>query len=771
MTQTIDYGIDLGTTNSTIARLDGTNIEVFRNNEGFEYMPSAVWLDKHGHLITGRIAKEWCEREPENAYSEFKRDMGSRKEYLFSRSARNMTPEELSAEVLKSLRQIVQKRNGELVESAVVTVPAEFNLAASEATINAARLAGIRHCILLSEPVAAAQAYGFEKEENDSFWLVYDFGGGTFDAAIINIREGIIKVEGCGGDDKLGGKNIDWAIVEQLLIPAVVKDRSLTNFGRNNTKWRGAIAKLKSEAEKAKIQLSSEASYEIQIDFLCNDDRNEPVEFHFDLHRSELERLAEPFIRQSINLCKETLQGKGLSPSAISKMLLVGGPTLMPYVRKQLSDPKEGLGIPLDFKIDPLTVVARGAAIFAGSQRFPDDPHWRTKVPVGQFGVKLDFEILGSDTERPVSGIVSSGNGDVNNFTDYTVEFINSDIRPEWRSGKIRLGTRGNFTTLVMLEKEKHNDIRLELYNPNGTKQHLEPNCFRMTSKGSGTVQITLEHAIGVALASNEIANFLEKGITLPYKSQVHLLTIKPLKQGEDGKLLRVPVIQGDKTRADRNQLIGTLEIDAQKIARDVPANSPIEIYIEIDQSRQIIVKAYVPILGDENGWFEKVLTLETPKPDAQELFDSLEKTKVRLNSIREKAEQTKEPKAVDALQKIDSECLLAEAVRLASSGTENSEDAQKCQKTLTRIALLLDDAEDALEWETLVIEARESLEQTRDLVQKSTFATDDDKRNFDILEHEIHEAIEHHSSDLLRRRLADLQSLEIDIDARDPSL
>jgi len=483
--RTINYGIYLGNTKSVIARLDGTNIEVFRSNEGFEYIPSAVWLDRNGHLMTGRVAKEWCEREPENGYSEFQHDMGSRREFLFSRSGRNMIAEELSAEVLKSLRQIVQKRNGELVESAVITVPAEFTLAASEATKNAARLAGIQHCLLLSEPVAAAQAYGFEREENNSFWLVYDFGGGTFDAAIIKIREGIIKVEGCGGDDKLGGKNIDWAIVEQLLIPAVVKERPLTNFGRNNTKWRGAIAKLKSEAEKAKIQLSTNESYEIQIDFLCNDDRNEPVEFHFDLHRSELERLADPFIRQSINLCKETLHSRGLSPSAISKVLLVGGPTLMPYLRKQLSDPKEGLGIPLEFNIDPLTVVARGAAIFAGTQKLPDDPDWdwHKKVPFGQFSIKLDYESLGLETERLVSGIVSSGNGDVKNFSDHTVEFINPDIRPEWRSGKIRLGLLGNFTSIVMLEKDKANDIRLDLYSPDGTKQQLEPNCFRMIAK------------------------------------------------------------------------------------------------------------------------------------------------------------------------------------------------------------------------------------------------------------------------------------------------
>ncbi len=430
--QTIDHGIDLGTTNSEVARLNGTAIEVFRNAEGFEYTPSAVWEAKQGRLVVGRLAKEWHERDPANAFIEFKRHMGTSHQYTFARTGRKMTPEELSAEVLKALRADVERRTAEAITAAVVTVPADFDLPACEATKRAAGLAGLQHCLLLQEPVAAAQAYSFEKEEDKTFWLVYDYGGGTFDAAIVQVRDGLIQVVGHGGDNQLGGKNLDWAIVEQLFIPALLKQRALSDFGRHNpARWGGAIAKLKIQAEEAKIRLSAPGveSTEVQIDFLCKDDRGEPVEFSFELKRSELQRLAGPFIRRTLHICKETLAGRRLAPGNIAKLILVGGPTLMPFLREQLKDPAEGLGIPLEFNVDPLTVVARGAAVFAATQRVHDE-HWAAQVRPGQYTVKLDYTPVGPDTEPPVAGVVSAGEGVEQDFTGFTIEFINPDIRP-----------------------------------------------------------------------------------------------------------------------------------------------------------------------------------------------------------------------------------------------------------------------------------------------------------------------------------------------------
>ena len=372
--QNIDFGIDLGTTHSAIARFTGTDVDVIRNAEGSEFTPSAVWVDKQGKVVGGRIAKEWHERDPENAFTEFKRHMGSPVSYTFARSGRQVKPEELSSEVLKMLRADVERRTRESINAAVITVPADFDLPQCEATKRAGELAGFQHLLLLQEPVAAAHAYGFERSENKTFWLVYNLGYAGFAAAVIQVRDGLTQVVGHGGDNRLGGKNIDWAIVEQLFIPALLREHALPNFSRQDAKWRGAIAKLRIQAEAAKLRLSSEESTEVWIDFLCNEERGAPIEFGFELQRSELERLAAPFVRRSVNICKEILLSGRLSPAEIAKVILVGGPTHMPFLREQLKDAVDGLGIPLEFNVDPRTAVVRGAAVFAGSQRAESTP-------------------------------------------------------------------------------------------------------------------------------------------------------------------------------------------------------------------------------------------------------------------------------------------------------------------------------------------------------------------------------------------------------------
>lgn len=213
---TVDFGIDLGTTNSEITHLKGTSVEVIKNLEGIDYTPSAVWLDRGGNFVVGRTAREYAFRDPGNVFTEFKLQMGSDAECIFARTKRRATPEELSAEVLKSLRENVRSRLGEELEAAVITVPAAFEWPQSDATHRAAVLAGIRQAPLLQEPVAAALAYGFQAEDQRAMWLVFDFGGGTFDAAVMSVRDGVIQVVNHGGDNHLGGKVIDWAVVERL---------------------------------------------------------------------------------------------------------------------------------------------------------------------------------------------------------------------------------------------------------------------------------------------------------------------------------------------------------------------------------------------------------------------------------------------------------------------------------------------------------------------------------------------------------------------------
>ncbi len=249
---TIDFGIDLGTTNSEIAVLNGTHPEIIKNNEGMDYTPSAVYYDSRGNLTWGRKAKYLSIGKAADSCIEFKRGMGTEKIYQFKSSGISKSPEELSAIILASLKNDALTKRGENLASAVITVPADFELPRCNATLRAAKLAGLENCPLLQEPIAAALAYGFQSKSNNVFWLVYDFGGGTFDAALIHLRDGLFKVINHQGDNYLGGSNLDWSIVDNIVVPEILKNFNFKNFIRDDEKWKRTFDFIKIGSRRIK---------------------------------------------------------------------------------------------------------------------------------------------------------------------------------------------------------------------------------------------------------------------------------------------------------------------------------------------------------------------------------------------------------------------------------------------------------------------------------------------------------------------------------------
>jgi molecular chaperone DnaK len=761
---TIDFGIDLGTTNSAIAVLNGTHVDVFKNNEGFKYTPSVVWIDKKNGLHVGRRAKERLDEDPRNAFGELKLQMGTNEEKVFEHSERRMKPEELSTEVLKSLKADVKQRSGEDVLAAVIGVPAAFQQPQSEATNKAAQLAGFVSSPLLQEPVAAALAYGFQSSSDKVFWLVYDFGGGTFDAAVIQVRDEAIRVVNHCGDNHLGGKLIDWEIVEQLLIPTLTKQNPLSDFRRGNPKWISAIAKLKYHAELAKIRVSREESAEIIIDFLCLDDQREPVRFEYELKRAEVARLAEPFILRSVNIAKKTLAEKHLGPAEVEKVLLVGGPTLAPYLRERLADRNQGLGIPLEFSVDPLTVVARDAAIFAGTQRLEGI----TLEPpgAGQYAIELDYKPVGADTEPIVGGRVIS---ERENLSRFTIEFINAEAQPPWRSGKVCLGPNGSFVTTLWAERGRQNVFLIELCDSWGTKQPTVPDRLTYTI-GLTVLETSTIHSIGVALANNEMAWFIPKGTPLPAHRREVLRTAIAVSRGQAGHVIKIPVMEGEKSRADHNQEIGKLEISAENIKRDVPAGSEIEVTVDMDASRLIRTKAYIPILDEE---FEDVVNYQSYREKARDpegLRRDLDGQQERLRQARQKAGELCDAQAQQVLARIDAERMVPEVETSLSASRGDRDAADKCEHRLLDLKSALDEVEDALEWPALVAEAEKELEVERKIVNNSEFGiTAQEKATFAALEREIRSALGTRDPDQLRRKVGELDRLGVTIMLRQP--
>jgi molecular chaperone DnaK len=468
---TIDFGIDLGTTNSEIAVLNGTRTEIIKNNDGWEYTPSAVYIDKSGRILIGQQAKELSFYKEEDAYTEFKRDMGTDRRRTFKAASIVMKPEELSAVILKSLKaDVARSLNGETLRTTVITVPADFELPQNEATKRAAKLAGLENCPLLQEPIAAALAYGFQSKSDKVFWLVYDFGGGTFDAALIQLRDGLFRVVQHQGDNFLGGKDLDWRIVEELVVPQVLKEHRLENFVRGEAKWKSAFAKMKNEAEKAKIQLSVGETRLITIPDLI---RDAGIDFEMELCQKDVARLAEPNILKSIRICKDVIKEAGLKAGDIEKLILVGGPTLAPYLREMLTDPIKGLGIPLEFSVDPMTVVARGAAIFAGGQLVEKSTSFLPDI--GTFQLNLEYQPIGSDSEPQVGGKVSCA--EVQDYSGFMIEISSLN----YNSGRLPLGKNGSFITTVLAEMNKKNVFHVDLFDETGGKKIISPDTFTYT--------------------------------------------------------------------------------------------------------------------------------------------------------------------------------------------------------------------------------------------------------------------------------------------------
>ncbi len=697
--QTIDFGIDLGTTNSAVAVRRGADTEIWKNNEQDEITPSAVFVEKNGELFVGRAAKEKLEFEPENAQAEFKKSMGTDKLLELKRTKRAWKPEELSAEVLKELAGSVRQK-GEELTAAVITIPAAFDQAQCAATGRAAALAGIDQHPLLQEPVAAALAYGFQQDTQRARWFVFDLGGGTFDAAVIQVRDGMVQVLNHGGDNHLGGSLVDWDIVNKIFAPELERRYVLGDFVRpreGQAKWRTTFARLKSAAEKAKIDLSRRARVRVFNDALGRDDAGGDIVLEINLERAQLEALLEPYIDRAVTICRRVLSEKRLTPADIEKVLLVGGPTLTPYLRERLADPRTGLGIPLEVSVDPLTVVARGAAVFAGTQR--RERTAPAAAPArGAYSLHLEYKPVGPDRDPDVAGkVVLSGGQSIEGFT---IEFVRAGTKETARTGRIPIGADGTFFATLMAEKGVENVFLIELVDAVGRRQPTEPDRLSYTM-GLVFSEPPLPHTVGIAQYDNTVDQIFKRGIPLPARAKKIHQQMIPVRKGEQLGI-RIPLVEGESKWADGNNLWGALSLPGSQVRRDVPAGTEVEITIQVDESRNITATAYVPLLDQE--FAVEVSAIKTGRP-IEVLSREVEAQQRRLEEMREEAADV--PDVGEAL-----EDLAPDEAELEAALDAADEDSPRCEDRLAQLRGRLNDlearlgptrqrraAEHALEW------------------------------------------------------------------------
>lgn len=677
-------GIDLGTTNTAAAVFDGEAVQLVRTSDGGTLTPSVVRIDAKGRVTVGARARRFLDTDPENTRGEFKRLMGTDRPLRFPAAGVDRRPEELAAEVLRSVRADVRDLLGFEPARAIVSVPALFELPQSAATSEAARLAGFERVELIQEPVASALAAGWTAEDDGGgAWLVYDMGGGTFDASLLETRDGLLRVVGHDGDNFLGGRDLDRAIVDHVLERI---NREGAGVDRQDPAHAVALRRLRLAAEEAKIDLTRRDEAEIALPGLFVV-RGEPVDVELALRRSELEGLLAPLVDRSLAVCRRLLARHGLGAEALRRVVLVGGPTVVPALRERVA---ATLGAPITDGLDPMTLVAHGAALYAATAGLDARPGRAAEAATGR-RLWLQYPAMSADLSPFVAGRLLPGPGPAP--TEARLVREDGGFATEW----VRLGADGGVVFMVELQPRRPNGFRLEGRDDEGRPVALAPPGLSIV-QGLTLGDPPLSRSVGVALADDTVQVYLERGTPLPAKRTFVHRTVQAVPQGATDIVLSVPIVQGELEEAHLCRLVGRLQIGGTALPATLPAGSDVEVTLEVDRGGRLSARALVPRLQQV---FEEVARLVTPDADPAALAEQLGPLRLRLAEARSRAGRAGDPQLLDRL--FDVEWSLQDASSSIDAARGGDEDAgQKARRALIDADAALEELEGALAWPEL---------------------------------------------------------------------
>ncbi|MBL9014981.1 MAG: Hsp70 family protein [Myxococcales bacterium] len=683
MDKPLYVGIDLGTTNSAAAVFDGEQVSVIRNAQGATVTPSVVRLDKQGRITVGTRARRFVEQDPANTAAEFKRLMGTEKAIEFPAAGITRKPEELSAEVLKALRQDIHDQLGVPIERAVISVPALFELPQSAATSEAARLAGFQRVELLQEPIASALAAGWRADDDGAgTWLVFDLGGGTFDASLLETRDGLLRVVGHDGDNFLGGRDFDWAITEHLASRLSVVPR------RNNPDHQAALRALRLAAEDAKIELSRGEKAQVALAQPLSID-GQDVDVDLELTRGTVEQLCAPLVDRALDVCVRLLSAHGLAPGRVGKVVLVGGPTVMPMVRSRVA---ARLETQIAEGHDPMTLVAQGAALYAATAGL-DGRAAQVAVPAGR-QVWLQYPAVSADLTPHVVGKFVGDNPPAK------IKLVRGD--GAWSSPEATVGPDGTFLTSVTLLPRRACTFAIEARGAGGEVVNVTPPAITIV-QGLTIGDPPLSRTLGVALANGHVQVYLERGAPLPARRTFTHHTVETVAKGSSESILRIPIVQGEMTQADLCRLVGTLDIGGDSIKDTVPTGSAVEVTIELDRGGRLAARALIPAIGQV---FEHVAHLLVPDAAPEALDAALRDLRRQLMELRADAFRHGLGHVIEKLDRLEARMSEAERDIDAAHGGD-ADAAQRARRALLDIDGTMADADLAKKWPELDNEAR----------------------------------------------------------------
>lgn len=691
MSETIDYGIDLGTTNSSIALCRSGEVRVFQTTDLMNVTPSVVYVSKSGRKLVGRRAYDAWVADPENTQAEFKRWMGLSDALPFPASGLRMTAEEMSAEVLKSLRADAERQTQESLTSCVITVPAAFGSLQCDATAKAAKLAGFEQVPLLQEPIAAAVAYGASASNVGQRWMIFDLGGGTLDIAIVSTRDGRLSVLEYQGNNRLGGKDIDRTIAQQMIWEPLAETFKLPDPQANPSAHHRLMRAVIRHAEQAKIALSTTGQTAVDLFDVGEDEQGKTIELTLVLKRSEMETRVRPVIAQCLDLLKRALDGARLSAADLDRVILVGGPTQMPVVREAL---KSVVGDKLNQSMDPMTVVSHGAALFASTQERIGGVRLKESRSAGTSAipVRIAHERASGTSQSPVVVMLEPRGG----VTEIKIDAAGG----YWTSGWVPLANGCAQLDVHLNDSKPTTRYTLIARNATGTVVLTEPAEFAITFMLSMTAS-PLPHTMAIELSTTQgITKFdpvFARHVPLPAEARKTYIADRTLRPSDVDATLPIKFWEIEVSDDPQEKWwAGCVHVRADQIKRPIPEGAELELTIKIDASRKMTVELFVPSL---NQSFNEAVYIPDPPTARSQLEQEMDLCFERLNHIRLELYESEQPDLIPRFEQLElrAEALAEQIYEKEQRGHADPDAVAGSSSEVRKIRMQLSQLEDQL--------------------------------------------------------------------------
>ena len=726
-------GIDLGTTNSAICSYDGTHTRIWKSPEQNDVTPSAIYVDRRGNRYYGSKAYSQAPYNPTNSATLFKRFMGTSTKINLEAAHLSLTPEECSAEILKVLYGYLPEEIRNDPETAtVITVPAAFNQMKKDATMQAARMAGIGKVALMQEPAAAVMSV-MRGAHSEGIFLIYDLGGGTFDVSIAENIKGKVNLLAHGGIEMCGGRDMDRMIFNQVVIPWLLDNFSLPEDFIVNRKYKTFCRVAQWAAEQAKIELSANGSSTIALsesEARTSDEDGNELYLDIDLSREMMDGLIGDLVEDTVKATRETLEKAGLSANDLERIVFVGGPTNYKPLRDRVC---EELALPADIDVNPMTAVAEGASIFAESIDWSTANHSRKAAnAVARTNVDIAFKYtarVSGDSARVMCMTEHQYDG-------YTLIITSRDSG--WSSGSIPL--RNQAQTTLPLIKNGENTFDVKVLDNYGREVPIGVQRIVITKTLATIGAIPASHSIGVEMLDRlggipVYTILIHEGDSLPKRDTVTFRAGQTLKAGSNSTI-NIKLWEGNiESPITDNRFIGVLKIAGTDFSSGViPTGADIECEYEMSDSGTITLDVSVPCIGasftNRNFYSRQEGQIDLNDVDdiaehGQQVLDRIERMEERLDDpqleeARRKAENaaTIDQKPLhdpEDVQKVNNDLLDAKKimnqVRIKNLKTIRQMDLDSCRRFFDEVVRQYAKDNEAQSFDNLVRSAQRSID------------------------------------------------------------